>query len=139
MPDATAYKTQPGLTSDHAGRIGNKVIHGHLDISKPRDSARFAFDMLDETAEKLEFGLAVRTMINPLLMYRALQMLVQMRKRSELPGAKIAFVFTAIPGGTRSPGIGLSIRVGVCKESLCDEVACIPGANFVVDYLTRNA
>lgn len=94
--------------------------------------------MLNQTTEQLEFRRAMRTVVNMLLMHWALQMLIQMRKSSELPGAEIAFVLTAVPCRICGPAINSSIRVGICEQAVRDEMVCIPGTNLVVDCVASN-
>ena len=64
---------------------------------------------------------------------------VQIAERSELSRTEIAFEEMSIICGICGPGIDTSIRIGICKETLRDEVVGISSTNFVVDNLTGNA
>ena len=96
--------------------------------------------MLHQSAKKSKLGGALRTLVHLLFVHRALQMLVQGWKSSELARAKITLIGPAIPSGSGGPGIiNSSVRAGIGKQALRDEVICVAAADCVVDCLTINA
>lgn len=103
------------------------------------DPTSLALDMLDQSAQELEFGGALRALVHLMFMHRAFQMLVQGLQGSELPRAEVAFIGVAVPCSACGPGVNSPFCVGILKEAVRDEIVSIIRTDHVVDFLTSGA
>lgn len=98
--------------------------------------------MLYQPTKEAELAPALRTMVQLLLVGRALQVLVQSLQVAKILRAEVARVGLPVPGGLGGPRVDAALRavcVGVCEQFLRDKVLGVLGADGVVDFLPRDA